>query len=127
MGRALSGDLRIRVLRASDDGLSARGAAARFGVAASTAIRWIARAKSGEFEPRSTGRRRGSSLDAHEGFIFSMIEEQKDITLDEMVARLGEERGIGIGRSALNNWLRGRGFTYKKRPHTHWSRNGPTS
>ena len=127
MGRALSGDLRIRVLRASDEGVSARGAAARFGVAASTAIRWIGRAKAGEFEPRPTGRRRGSSLDAHEDFIVSMIEEQKDITLDEMVARLGEERGIGIGRSALNNWLRRRGFTYKKRPHMHWNRNGPTS
>jgi transposase len=126
MGRALSSDLRVRVLRASREGFSGRSAAARFGVAASTAIRWIARAKAGELEARRTGRRRGSSLDTHEGFIFGMIEEQKDITLDEMVARLAGECGVRIGRSALNNWLRGRGFTYKKRPHTHWSRNAPT-
>jgi transposase len=127
MGRALSGDLRVRVLKASGEGLSARRAAARFGVSASTAIRWIARAKLGEFEARATGRRRGSSLDAHEAFIFAMIEEQKDITLDEMVGRLLEKRGVAIGRSALNNWLRGHGFTFKKRPHMHWSRNGLTS
>ncbi len=127
MGRALSGDLRVRVLKASHEGLSARGAAARFGVTASTAIRWIARAKAGEFEARPTGRRRGSSLDPYEDFILSMIEEQKDITLDEMVLRLAKDRSVRIGRSALNNWLRGRGFTYKKGPHTHWSRNGPTS
>jgi transposase len=127
MGQALSGDLRIRVLRASADGMSARRTAARFGVAASTAIRWIARAKAGEFEARRTGRRRGSSLDAHEAFILSMIEKQKDITLNEMVGRLIKERGVRIGRSGLNNWLHGRGFTFKKRPHTHWSRNGQTS
>ena len=127
MGRTLSNDLRARVLKASDEGLSARQAAARFGVGVSTAIRWVARAKIGELEARRVGRRRGSRLDAHEAFILSMIEEQKDITLDEMVARLVSELGVRIGRSALNNWLRGRGFTYKKRPHTHWSRSGPTS
>jgi len=124
MGRALSGDLRARVLKATRDGLSARQAAARFGVGVSTAIRWVARASMGEFEARRTGRRRGSILDAQEDFILSMIEEQKDITLNEMVARLLEEQDVRIGRSALNNWLRGRGFTFKKRPHTHWSRNG---
>ncbi len=37
MGRALNGDLRVRVLKASQAGLSARGAAARFGVAPLTA------------------------------------------------------------------------------------------
>ena len=45
MARALSDDLRSRVLQASSDGLSARQAAARFGVGVSTAIRWIGRAK----------------------------------------------------------------------------------
>ncbi|GLS35558.1 hypothetical protein GCM10010869_11460 [Mesorhizobium tianshanense] len=48
MGRALSDDLRSRVLKASDAGMSARQAAARFGVGISSAIRWIARAKIGE-------------------------------------------------------------------------------
>ncbi|TIR66614.1 MAG: IS630 family transposase, partial [Mesorhizobium sp.] len=45
MGKALSVDLRSRVLKASDEGMSARQAAARFGVGVSSAIRWIARAK----------------------------------------------------------------------------------
>ncbi len=83
MGRASSGDLRVRVSKASQAGLSARGAAARFGVAPSTAIRWISRAKAGEVEPRPTGRRRGSSLDGHEGFIVGLIETDKAITLAE--------------------------------------------
>lgn len=121
MGRALSCDLRERVLKASQGGLSARKCAERFGVAASTAIRWIDRAAQGETTPRKPARR-VSRLDAHAGFIDTMIEDQKDITLDEMVVRLAGERDVGIGRSMLSKWLRSRGFTYKKRPHMHWSK-----
>lgn len=121
MGRALSRDLRERVLTASQGGLSARKCAVRFGVAASTAIRWIDRAAKGETEPRKPAKR-ASRLDAHAGFIDTMIEDQKDITLDEMVVRLADERDVDIGRSMLSKWLRSRGFTYKKRPHMHWSK-----
>jgi len=122
MGRALSHDLRERVLQASKGGLSARRCAERFGVAASTAIRWIDRAAKGETGPRKPARR-ASRLDAQEAFINAMIENRKDITLDEMVVRLAEARDVKIGRSALSTWLRSRGWTYKKRPHMHWSRN----
>src|SRR5262245_22857872 len=103
MARALSEDIRSRVLKASDDGLSARQAATRFGVGVSSAIRWIARAKIGETTPRPQGRRRGSSLDAHGDFVVGMIEERKDITLNEMVERLAAERSMEIGRSALSD------------------------
>jgi transposase len=121
MGRALSHDLRERVLQASKGGVSARKCAHRFGVAASTAIRWIDRAAKGETKPRKP-ERRASRLDAHEAFIDAIIENRKDITLDEMVVRLADERDVKIGRSALSTWLRLRGWTYKKRPHMHWSR-----
>jgi transposase len=77
--------------------------------------------------PAKQGRPGGSRLDVHEAFIVGMIEASKDITLNEMVARLGTERGVQIGRSAFDVWLRKRGWTFKKRPHTHWSRNGQTS
>lgn len=127
MGRALSGDLRSRVLKASREGMSARQAAARFGVGVSSAIRWIARAKVGELGPRPQGRRRASGLDAHETLIVGMIEGCKDITLNEMVERLAAEQLVQISRSALSAWLRGHGWTYKKSLCTHWSRTAPTS
>ena len=127
MARALSDDLRSRVLPASSDGLSARQAAARFGVGVSTAIRWIGRAKLGERSARAQGWRRGSRLDPHESFVVEMIEAQKDITLNEMVVRLANEVGLQIGRSALSLWLGRRGWTFKKRPPMHWSRSGQTS
>jgi transposase len=107
--------------------MSARQAAARFGVGVSSAIRWIARARIGELAPRPQGRRRASSLDAHEAFIVGLIDEQKDITLNEMVERLTTSRTVKISRSALSAWLRGRGWTFKKSPRMHWSRSGRTS
>ena len=114
MARVLSEDLRSRVLKASDDGMSARQAAARFGVGISSAIRWIARAKIGERTPRRQGRRGTSSLDAHEAFIIGLIEERKDVTLNEMVERLLSDQSVRISRSALSAWLRGYGWTFKK-------------
>lgn len=77
--------------------------------------------------PSKQRRRGGSRLDAHEDFIVGMIEEAKDVTLNEMVLRLAEDNAVCIGRSALDVWLRKRGWTFKKRPHMHWSKNAPIS
>lgn len=127
MARALSDDLRSRVLAASAGGMSARSAAARFGIGISTAIAWIANARQVRVSAAKQGRRGGSRLDAHEAFIISMIEASKDVTLNEMVARLNEDRSVCVGRSTLDVWLRKRGFRFKKRPHMHWSRSAQTS
>lgn len=127
MARALDDDLRLRLLKASAAGLSARQAAARFEVGVSTAIRWIARAKDGEPTSRPQGWKRPSALDAHEAFVIELIEERKDVTLDEMVALLSAERQVRISRSAVGAWLRGRGWTFKKSPHMHWNRTGRMS
>ncbi|PPJ48487.1 IS630 family transposase [Rhizobium sp. KAs_5_22] len=117
MARALSDDLRIRVLKASATGMSARPAAGRFGVGVSTAIRWIARAAKGEPTPRPRGWKRPSLLDAHEAFVVETIDDRRDVTLDEMVERLSAERQVSISRSALGAWLRGRGWAFKKSAH----------
>ncbi|MFW8642875.1 IS630 family transposase [Rhizobium beringeri] len=116
MSRALSDDLRSRVLAASADGMSARSAAARFGIGISTAIAWIANARQGQLTAGKQGRRSGSRLDAHEAFIIGLIDVEKDITLNEMVLRLSTDKSVSIGRSALDVWLRKRGWTFKKGP-----------
>ncbi len=128
MARAYGDDLRVRVLDAAARGASAHSAAVRFGVGVSTAILWVRRAReSGELSARKQGKPRGSRLDGHEAFVVAMIGASKDITLNEMVARLAAERKVRIGRSALSAWLHGRGWTYKKSPHMHWSRTDPIS
>ncbi len=73
-----------------------------------------ARAGIGELMPLPQGRRRASSLDVHEAFIVGLIEERKDITLNEMVERLATGQSVKISRSALSAWLRGHGWTFKK-------------
>lgn len=65
MARALGDDLLLRILRAADEGASARQAAARFGVGISSAIRRIARARIDELALRPQGRRRGSRRDEY--------------------------------------------------------------
>ena len=128
MSRAYGNDLRERVLNAADAGASARSVAARFGIGVATAIVWIRRAReTGERTARRQGQPKGSRLDIHEAFIVSMIEATKDITLNEMVARLRDELDVVINRSGLNVLLRGRGWTFKKSPRMHWSRAAPTS
>lgn len=126
MSRAYGIDLRERVLDAANAGASARSVAARFGIGVATAIVWIRRAReTGERTARRQGKPRGSCLDPHEAFIVAMIATDKDITLNEMVVRLRNDHNVGISRSGLNVWLRGRGWTYKKSPHMHWSRTVP--
>ena len=123
MARAYGDDLRVRVLNAAAAGTSARSAAARFGVGVSTAIVWVRRARQHrERSARKQGKPHGSRLDAHEAFVVAMIEANKDVTLNEMVARLAAEQKVQIGRSALSDWLHRRGWTFKKSPHMHWSR-----
>ncbi|GEK98168.1 hypothetical protein AME01nite_06670 [Acidomonas methanolica NBRC 104435] len=102
------------------------GSAVHVGIA--TAIRWLRREReTGERTARRQGKPRGSRLDAHEAFIFDLIEARRDITLLEMAARLREEHAVEIGRSMLSRWLRQRNWTFKKRPPMHWSRSVPTS
>lgn len=106
MARAYSADLRERVIRASqDEGLSARAAARHFGVGVTTAVIWIRRFKQqGEGLPRRQGARPGSGLEPHRLFIFSLIEERKDITLAEIAEQPRSERDVRAGVSTV--WYR---------------------
>jgi transposase len=99
--------------------MSARAAAARFGIGISTAISRISSARRGQLTPDRQGRPGSSRLDAHDAFIIGMIEASKNITLDEMVARLADERGVKIGRSRSMSGRAGTaGLLKKDRPRT---------
>lgn len=102
MGRAYSADLRGRVIDAVEGGSSARSAAARFGVAVATAIRWVRRHwETGERTARRQGPPVRSKLDPHEAFLMGMIKETVDITLAEMRASDRRARRSGWDRHAL--------------------------
>ena len=86
MVQPLSMDLRSRLLAAVDDGMSCRGAAARFGVAPSTAIRWHARRReTGSFAPRPQGGdMRSWRVEERSDDILALWAARKDITLEEL-------------------------------------------
>ncbi len=126
MSGAFSADLRGRVLDVVEAGSSVRRAAARFGVGVSTAIRWVRWwRETGERTARKQGHPVGSRLDAHEAYLLGLIEQTVDITLDEMRARLAEERGVRAGYGTLWRFFDRRGITVKKRRAMRLSRSGP--
>jgi len=125
---ALSMDLRVRVLAAIDDGISCRAAAARFGVAPSTAIRWQAqRRTTGSIAPRPRGGdMRSRRVEERAGDILAIWEARKDITLEDLRLALAET-GLAVSVASLHRFFVRRGMTRKKRLAMQSSKTGPTS
>ena len=128
MGQPLSMDLRSRLLAAVDDGMSCRGAAARFGVAPSTAIRWHAqRRETGSFAPRPQGGdMRSRRVEERSDDILALWAARKDITLEELRTGLAE-MGLTVSVAGLHRFFVRRGMTRKKRLAMPSSRTGPVS
>ena len=84
MGWAYGMDLRQRVVEAIEGGLSHRRAAERFCVAVSTAGNWHRRLRAtGSACPGKQGQPGGSKLDAYEGHILGMVEEDSGAKTSE--------------------------------------------
>ena len=79
---ALSMDIREKVMKAIEGGMSRRRAAARFDIGPATAVRWAKRLETmGEVAPlKMGGDRRSQRIEAHADFIFAQIEEKPDMT-----------------------------------------------
>jgi transposase len=116
MAKPLSDDLRSRVVAAVEAGMSRRAAAARFGVSASSAVRWVA-------AWRSTGRagakpqggdRRSRRIEAYGAAILAAVAAQVDITLTEIAALLRERHGARFAASSVWRFLDRHGVTVKK-------------
>lgn len=128
MPRSLHIDLRSRVLAAVDEGLSCRRAAERFGVSASSAIRWAAlRRSSGDARAKPQGGDRLSRrTEAHAGLITAALVDLPDITLAELRERLARE-GATTSVTALWRYFRRHNITRKKRRPMPPSRAGRIS
>ena len=120
--------LQTRLLATIDAGMSCRSAAARFGVAPSTAIRWEAqRRASGDFAPKPQGGdMRSRRIEEHREEILALWEARKDITLDEGRAELAGA-GLVVANSTLHRFFVRHGITRTKRPRTRSNRTAPMS
>src|SRR5260370_36253722 len=82
MPAPLSRDLRERIVEAVEGGSSMRGAAARFAVSPSSAIKLMARVRrTGSVAPARYGGHRRAVLAAHAGVLRGLVAAQPDITL----------------------------------------------
>lgn len=116
MGRAYSEDLRERVYDEIAQGSSRRAAARRFGVSASTGVRLAQRmAQTGSIAPARQGRPPGGGkLAPHRELLIGWIEQDGEITMPELAARLAEATQVVAHPASLSRFLKTCGFTFKK-------------
>ena len=83
-------------------GTSARGAARRFDVSASTAVKWVPRwRRNGSVAAKPMGGGRRSRLDRHDDYLMGLIAGEPDLTLEEVRARL-RDRGVSTGLGSVS-------------------------
>ena len=128
MSKALSVDLRQRVVDAVHAGSSCRAAAARFGVGVSSAIRWVARARTrGDLTPdKRGGNVRSRRIDEHRDFLLALITAEPDLTLAEVAERLDAATGYRPLPSIVCRFFQRHSVTRKKRRRTPPNRTGRT-
>ena len=128
MSKALSVDLRDRVVAAIDEGMSCRQAAARFGVSASSAIRWRALVRErGDARPGPLGGdRRSERIERHSALILGLVDQKPDATLAELLAALAEQ-GVVVGMGTLWRFFDRRKITLKKSRRMLMSKADPMS
>ena len=99
-----------------EKGLSRRGAADRFGIAPSTAIKWVAAwRRSGSYRPgRQGGDRRSRRIEARAAAVLALVEETPDMTLAEIAAHLEDAHGLRVSQSTVWRFFHRRGITFKK-------------
>jgi transposase len=124
MAKSYSQDLRARVIDAVErDGMSRRGAAQRFGVSESAAVKWLQRVRDeGVRIARAVGGNRPPVVDPHRDLIEAALAEKPDITLQALCDRLLTERGVKADTSMMSRFLRRAGLTLKKRRSSRASR-----
>lgn len=114
MARPYSMDLRDRVVGAVRQGLSARAAAARFGVGIATAVRWARQFRTtGSVAPgHMGGHKKRAIAGAHREWLLARCREQ-NFTLRGLVAELAA-RGLKVDYRSVWVFVHEEGFSYKK-------------
>ena len=116
MTKPYSMDLRERVVSAVDaEGMSRHEAAARFGIAVSSAIRWMARyRKTGSVAPSKIGGYKPKTLRGeHASWLVARCQE-KDFTISQLVEELQSIRGLKVDRRSVWEFLHAEGLSHKK-------------
>ena len=116
MTKPLSNDLRQRVIFAVEGGMTRRSAAGRFGVAASTAIKWVQQwRQTGRLDPRPRGGdNRSHRIEVHADEILTLVDGTPDMTLAEIAAHLERAHGLKVAQSTVWRFFARHRITLKK-------------
>ncbi len=115
MAKAYSMDLRERVVAAVEkDGLSRHEAASRYGVAVSTAIKWLQRfRRTGSAAPGQMGGHKPRAIRGeHEAWLRQRMGE-RDFTLRGLVAELAA-RGLRVDYHSVWDFVHREKLSFKK-------------
>lgn len=118
MAKPYSDDLRERVVAAVETGgLSRNQAAAKFGVAVSSAIKWVARYRAtGSVAPGKMGGHKPRTLRGeHADWLIARCQDQ-DFTISQLVDELQMERGLKVDRRSVWEFLHAHDLSFKKKP-----------
>lgn len=120
MAGPYSMDLRKRVLSAvKEEGLSRHQAAARFGVAISTAINWVKRFdERGSAAPDKMGGHKPKKIAGGHAEWLRERCHQKPFTLQGLVRELADERDLKVDYRSVWEFVHAEKLSYKKR---RWS------
>lgn len=115
MAKALSNDLRSRLIKAFQGGLSARAAGRKLDISASAAIKIIKRWRdTGSYDPLRMGGYRRCILENERVFLENMLKENGDWSEAEMAVHLRKERGLHVHATTIGRFIRKMGYRYKK-------------
>ena len=116
MSKPLSSDLRERLIEAVAAGMSRRAAADRFGIAASTAVKWVRRWRdTGSKAPRPQGGdKRSDRIEAHAEEVLELVAAMRDVTLAEIASHLERRHGERFAQSVVWRLLDRHAMTFKK-------------
>jgi transposase len=113
MPGAYSADLRERVVETVAAGTSRRGASEMFKISVSTAIRWAQRfQETGGWQAKPTGGdRRSRAIEAHKDWLLALVAREPDLTLMEILGRLGVDKTFAASVSTLWRFFDRHGIT----------------
>jgi transposase len=115
MGASISEDLRLRVVRAVEGGLSRNAAARHFRVGISSAIRWMQQWEAtGHVHVGSSRGTVRSPLKDHRDWLLALVKAEPDLILSEIQERLRNKRQFETSISSLWRFFDRETISFKK-------------
>ena len=115
MGNPYSEDLRLRVLKAIDGGMSKTKAHQTFGISRSTIDDWIALCERTGSVSANTTYRRGKAPSVSDERMRSFVQQHSGCTLKQMTVAWHEQSGQVKSEKFFSRGLKRLGWTRKKR------------